>query len=56
MTAWFCRECGTALKALHWPEDDYQCPNKNCIFFDVEIDSLLYTEIHVKEYEKDAKV
>lgn len=33
----YCLECGTKLKALHWPDDDYRCPNKSCCFYDQEI-------------------
>lgn len=33
----FCGECGNRLKALHWPEDDSRCPNKDCKNYDKEL-------------------
>ncbi len=45
---WFCRECGTRVKALHWPDDDYRCPNEKCKYFDVEVDSLQFIQISRK--------
>jgi len=33
----FCSQCGTKLKALHWPEDDSRCPNESCIKYDKEL-------------------
>lgn len=49
MTAWYCKECGTVLKAKHWPDDDYRCPHGECKFFDVQIDSRRYIKISAEE-------
>ena len=30
----FCTQCGTRLTALHYPDDDYRCPNEGCTEYD----------------------
>lgn len=41
----FCRNCGTETEALHWPEDDYRCPDIKCPLHDLEVNSLHYKKI-----------
>ena len=37
-THWFCTECGTRLRAMSWPDDDYRCPESTCKEYDKTIE------------------
>ncbi len=34
----FCGQCGTKTKAMSWPDDDYRCPKKGCIMFNMVVE------------------